>query len=168
MSQERPTLNVPAGAEWKPGFDPVKATDAWIATVPAADRAKSDAYFEGGYWMDFAGTLIALLVAWLLLASRASSRWRDRCEAKFRRPFPAAWLYGAGFVLAWAILTLPWDFYTGYVREHRFGRTSTSRVSWATGPRGWASTWSSSRLRSRASTPSFAAWAGAGSSGAPR
>src|SRR5256885_13317321 len=27
-------------------FDPVQATNAWLATVPADKRAKSDAYFE--------------------------------------------------------------------------------------------------------------------------
>ncbi|MGE3179798.1 MAG: M48 family metallopeptidase [Vicinamibacterales bacterium] len=124
MSNERPTLAIPPAAEWKPGFDAAQATDAWIATVPAAARAKSDAYFEGGYWMEFGGTLIALAAAWLLLASRASSRWRDFCETKFRRAFPATLLFGAGFVLAWAVLLLPWDFYTGYVREHRFGMSN--------------------------------------------
>ena len=115
---------VPPAAEWRPGFDPVQATDAWIATVPSADRAKSDAYFEGGYWIDFGGALIAVLVAWLLLASRASSWWRDVSLAKFRRPFPATMFYGAGFVLAWALLTLPWALYTGFVREHRFGMSN--------------------------------------------
>lgn len=124
MSSERPTLNVPDAAQWRPGFDPAKATEAWIATVPATARAKSDAYFEGGYWIDFGGAIIALLVAWLLLASRASAWWRDVSQAKFRRAFPATMLYGAGFSLAWSVLTLPWTFYTGYVREHRFGMSN--------------------------------------------
>ncbi len=124
MSSERPTLNVPSGAGWKPGFDQANATEAWIATVAASDRAKSDAYFEGGYWIEFGGAVIAVLVAWLLLASRASARWRDWSEAKFRRPFAATLLYAAGFMLAWALLMLPWDFYTGYIREHRFGMSN--------------------------------------------
>ena len=44
-------LRIPPEAEWGPTFDVARATDAYIATVPAADRDKSDAYFEGGYWI---------------------------------------------------------------------------------------------------------------------
>jgi STE24 endopeptidase len=32
-------------------FDPDLATQAWMATLNGAARAKSDAYFEGGYWL---------------------------------------------------------------------------------------------------------------------
>ena len=35
------------------GMDPATATKAWLDSVPADKRAKSDAYFEGGYWMTF-------------------------------------------------------------------------------------------------------------------
>ena len=45
-------LTIPPEAAWGPTFDVGRATDAYIATVPAADRAKSDAYFEGGYWIE--------------------------------------------------------------------------------------------------------------------
>ena len=31
------------------GTDPATATRAWLDTVPADKRARSDAYFEGGY-----------------------------------------------------------------------------------------------------------------------
>ena len=34
-----------------PNADPATATRAWLDTVPADKRAKSDAYFEGGYWL---------------------------------------------------------------------------------------------------------------------
>ena len=32
-------------------LDPAAATRAWLETVPAEKRARSDAYFEGGYWL---------------------------------------------------------------------------------------------------------------------
>src|SRR6266481_4282782 len=32
-------------------FDPAAATQAWLASVPREQREKSDAYFEGGYWL---------------------------------------------------------------------------------------------------------------------
>jgi len=32
-------------------FDVKAAVDAYLAKVPALQRARSDAYFEGGYWL---------------------------------------------------------------------------------------------------------------------
>ncbi len=32
-------------------LDPAATTRAWLDTVPAEKRAKSDAYFEGCYWL---------------------------------------------------------------------------------------------------------------------
>ena len=50
-SAARPPLEVPAGAAASPTFDAVRATDAYLATVPPDKKARSDAYFEGGYWI---------------------------------------------------------------------------------------------------------------------
>ena len=47
---QAPEPTVPAAAQAVP-LDPVAATRAWIDTLPAAQRAKTDAYFEGGYWI---------------------------------------------------------------------------------------------------------------------
>ena len=33
------------------GFSPEKATDAYLASMPPAAKAKSDAYWNGGYWI---------------------------------------------------------------------------------------------------------------------
>ena len=47
-------------------FDPVAATNAYLAKVPPDKKAKSDAYFEGGYWLilwDFLASSIVLLFA---------------------------------------------------------------------------------------------------------
>ena len=41
-------------------FDPEAASRAYLATVNGAARAKSDAYFEGGYWLLLWGTIIAI------------------------------------------------------------------------------------------------------------
>ncbi len=34
-----------------PAFDPETGTQAYLATLDGAARARSDAYFEGGYWL---------------------------------------------------------------------------------------------------------------------
>src|SRR5207245_6803871 len=54
-------------------FDPVEATKAWLNTVPADKRAKSDAYFEGGYWLILWNFILCEAIGILLLASKWSA-----------------------------------------------------------------------------------------------
>ena len=49
-------------------FDVEAATNAYMAELSPAQRARSDAYFEGGYW----------LILWDLLIALA---WRGCCSA---------------------------------------------------------------------------------------
>ncbi len=67
-SAQAPEPTVPAAARAVP-LDPVAATRAWIDTLPAAQRAKTDAYFEGGHWIALWGAAVGVASAWLLLAS---------------------------------------------------------------------------------------------------
>ncbi len=127
MSADQPAqLVLPREAEWGRDFDVARATDAYLATVPATDREKSDAYFEGGYWIEAWGTLIAVLLAWLLLRVRFAARLRDWAANRGRGSFLQAFIVALGFLLALAILTLPWTLYTEYFREHQYGMSNYS------------------------------------------
>ena len=55
----------PSGA-----FDVDTATRAYLDTLQGPARAKSDAYFEGGYWLQLWSFLYGLATAWLLLRLR--------------------------------------------------------------------------------------------------
>src|ERR1700732_5423541 len=61
-------------------FDPVRATQAWLDTVPAEQRAKANAYFEGGYWLLLWDFLVTAAIAIFLLASKFSAQLRDFAE----------------------------------------------------------------------------------------
>jgi len=61
-------------------FDPAAATTAWLDTVPADKREKSDAYFEGGYWLILWNFLVAVAILLFLLQSRLSALLRDFAE----------------------------------------------------------------------------------------
>ena len=54
--------------------------DAYLARVPADQRARSDAYFEGGYWLLLWDFLSTVLVMWMMLRFRWSARMRDLAE----------------------------------------------------------------------------------------
>ena len=119
-----PQLILPPEAEWGPTFDAARAIDAYVATIPAAEREKSDAYFEGGYWIEAWGTLITVLIAWLLLGTRSSARLRDFAERRTRSQFLQVFVFAAGFFLALSLLTLPWTIYTGFFREQQYGMSN--------------------------------------------
>lgn len=123
-TEPAPQLILPPEAQWGPTFDAARATDAYVATIPAAEREKSDAYFEGGYWIEAWGTLITVLVAWLLLRTRFSARLRDFAERRSRFRFLQVSVFAALFLLVFALLTLPWNLYTGYFREHQYAMSN--------------------------------------------
>src|SRR5271156_2439086 len=73
-------IQVPAEAQASPHFDATAATNAYLAQIPADKTARSDAYFEGGYWMILWDFLYGVVVALLLLNLRWSARMRDLSE----------------------------------------------------------------------------------------
>ena len=75
-------LGVRTLAVAQPAINPEEATEAYLSTVPAEDRERSDAYIEGGYWLQLVGYLYGLGVAWILLSTRLSARMRDWAEKK--------------------------------------------------------------------------------------
>ncbi len=121
---QSPEILLPPEAAWSAGFDAVRATDAYLATVPAAERAKSDAYFEGGYWIEAWGTLIAVVVLALILRARIAAWLRDFAERRTRRPFLQAFIVAFAFLALLAIVLLPWETYVNYFREHQYGMSN--------------------------------------------
>jgi STE24 endopeptidase len=75
-----PVLQVPPAAQAGPGFSAEAATNAYLASLPADKKAKSDAYFEGGYWLILWNFLYSAAISLLLLFSRLSARMRDMAE----------------------------------------------------------------------------------------
>jgi STE24 endopeptidase len=122
-------LAVPALAETK-GFDPIAATDAYLATVPADAKAKSDAYFEGGYWLQLWDVLYGLGVAWVLLRFGLAARMRALAQRVAGRGFFGGALLGAQYLLAVAVLSFPLTVYEGFVREHQYDLSNQTFGAW--------------------------------------
>jgi STE24 endopeptidase len=83
-AQQTAKQSAAISVETASSFDPAAATEAWLNTVPPEKRAKSDAYFEGGYWLILWNFLLAVAISILLLASRTSARMRDFAERRAR------------------------------------------------------------------------------------
>lgn len=118
------------GAVSGPALDVQAATEAWLAKVPADKRARSDAYFEGGYWLALWDFLYAAGVLLLLLSTGASGWMRDRAERLSRIRWLQAGLYWTQLIVAWTLLQAPLSIYEGYVREHAYGLSTQTLQAW--------------------------------------
>ncbi len=122
-------LTGPAAAAGMP-FDPEAATRAWLDTMGPEATARSNAYFEGGYVIDFAGTALSIVVAGVFLVfgwARGVRSWLERTLKAF--PLVA---FGTSFfyLLVSSVLTFPFAFYVGFVREHRFDLSTQTLPEW--------------------------------------
>jgi STE24 endopeptidase len=113
-----------------PAFDINAAVEAYLAKMPPAQRARSDAYFEGGYWLILWDFLATFVVMWLLLHFRWSARMRDLAERLIRFRFLQTAIYWVQFILVTSILTFPMTVYESYLRELKYGLMNQSFGSW--------------------------------------
>jgi STE24 endopeptidase len=127
---QTPALQVPPGAQAAPGFDAVRATDAYLATVPPDRKARSDAYFEGGYWLQLWNFLYGSAIFWALLAFGWSAAMRDRAEQMTRlRPLQTL-IYWLQFNVVIALSTFPLTLYRDFYREHQYGLATQTFWPW--------------------------------------
>lgn len=131
-AQQTATINleIPEDAKAGPDFDIDKATEAYINLLSAEDRARSDAYMEGGYWLQLWGFLYGLAVAWLLLGTRLSARMRDISERVGSRPSVHTFLYSIQYVVIATILSFPFTVYQDFIREHTYELATQSFGGW--------------------------------------
>jgi STE24 endopeptidase len=129
-SAQTPSLQIPAAAQASAAFDPVRATDAYLASVPPEKKARSDAYFEGGYWLQLWGFLYGAAILYALLASGWSAAMRDRAERLTRRRPVQTLIYWFQFNVVLALATFPWTVYTDFFREHQYGFATQTFWPW--------------------------------------
>jgi STE24 endopeptidase len=125
-----PTLDIPAAARPGPNFDVKAATDAWLATVPPDKKARSDSYFEGGYWLQLWDFLVSAAIMLFLLQSRFSARIRDWAQRLTARKNLQTLLYFVPFFLITALLQFPLTVYEGYIREHQYQLSNQTFGEW--------------------------------------
>ena len=116
-------------ARTQPAFDVAAATQQYLATRTPAQKARSDAYFEGGYWLALWEALYAVGVAAVFLEAGLGRRVQWLVAG-----LPRRWLRTLAFsalylVLAWG-LSLPLTSYAGFVREHQYGLATQGLAAW--------------------------------------
>lgn len=112
------------------GFDVETATRAYLDTLAGPARERSDAYFEGGYWLLLWGTLVAIVAEWILLRSGLSARFRALGERITRRRWLVPAIYALPYTIVSSLIVLPWTIYTDFVREGQYGLMNLSFGGW--------------------------------------
>jgi len=125
-----PGLQIPDAARPGPSFDVDKATEAYIDLLSPEQRKLSDAYFEGGYWLQLWGFLYGLAVAAVFLWTGLSRRLRDIGRRASKRPWLQTLIYAVLWLLVGFVLSLPLAIYTGFVREHQYGLATQTFGPW--------------------------------------
>ena len=111
-------------------FDPALATRTWLESASRSQREKSDAYFEGGYWLILWNFLLTAAISVFLLASRFSARLRDFSERVTKiRNFQIV-CYAIPYLLVVYALTFPLNVYENFFREHQYGMATQSFAPW--------------------------------------
>lgn len=111
-------------------IDPAAATRAYLDQLPADQRAKSNAYFEGGYWLTLWDFLWGAGVSLILLFTGVSARMRERAERMTRFAAVQTFLYWAQFLVVSTVLSFPLSVYRGYFREHQYGLSNLGFAAW--------------------------------------
>jgi STE24 endopeptidase len=119
-----------AAAPSGPAFDVKAAVDAYLATVPPDKKARSDAYFEGGYWLQLWDFLIGAIIALFLLQTRLSARMRDWAGRVSSWRGVRDLVYFLQFVVFTYAVTFPMTVYEGYLREHKYGLATQTFGPW--------------------------------------
>src|SRR5262245_34742907 len=125
-----PDYGSTATAEDVKRFDPAIATQAWLDSVPRNEREKSDAYFEGGYWLILWNFLLAAAVSVFLLTSGLPARLRDLSERVTKSKNFQVACCAIVYLLVVYAPTFPLNLYENFVREHQYGLATQSFLPW--------------------------------------
>lgn len=124
------SASVPAAAQPSPHFDVEAATSAYIAQIPASAKARSDVYFEGGYWLILWDFLYGAAVSLALLFFGWSAAMRNLSERLTRFKPLQTLLYWIQFLVVTSVLTFPLTVYQDFFREHQYGLANQTFSPW--------------------------------------
>jgi len=110
-------------------FDADNAIQEYLNAMTPEEKEKSDAYFEGGYWLMVVSFILEIIVAWIFL-SLGLSKWIKKIASKFRNINLQNLTYAFMYLLFAYILSFPLNIYTSFFREHKFDLSNMTFGEW--------------------------------------
>jgi STE24 endopeptidase len=123
-------IQVPPEAQPSSAFNAETATNAYLAQIPADARARSDAYFEGGYWMILWDFIYAVVVLLLILNLGWAAALRNIAERVTRFKPVHTIVFWTQYLLLTSVLFFPLSVYEDYFREHKYGLATQTFGPW--------------------------------------
>ena len=111
-------------------FDPDEATRAWLATMGPEATARSNSYFEGGYWISLADAAITIAISTALMLLGFAKGVRAWLEKTVK--FYVLVVFGMAllYLLASGMIAFPFHYYVQFVREHHYGLSTQTFQAW--------------------------------------
>jgi STE24 endopeptidase len=123
-------LTEPPEAQPSPHLSAEAATNAYLAQIPPEATARSNAYFEGGYWLMLWDFLVGAIVMMVLLERRWSAAMRNFAERLTRfKPLETV-MYWTEFSILTFILGFPLTFCESFLRERHYGLATQTFGPW--------------------------------------
>jgi|CXWL01.1.fsa_nt_gi STE24 endopeptidase len=111
-------------------FDPDEATRAWLATMGPEATARSNAYFEGGYWIEFAASGLSIGISMLMMLLGWAKGVRSWLENTVKVYVFVVFGMALFYQIVSSVLTFPFAYYVDFVREHEFGLATQAFMPW--------------------------------------
>lgn len=110
-------------------FDPDTAIEHYLNTISPEENAISDKYATGNNWQLLWSFLAEIVVAVIFLFF-GLSKWMKKISLRVRNVNIQNLIYLIFYFIFSFIIVFPYEFYTGFVREHRFGLSNMSFGEW--------------------------------------
>jgi STE24 endopeptidase len=123
-------ITVPPAAQASANFSVDAATEAYLAQIPAASKSRSDAYFEGGYWMILWDFLYGAIILLLFLNLGWSAAMRNFAERLTRLKPIQTMIYWTQYMVISTVLSFPLTVYESFFREHKYGLATQTFAPW--------------------------------------
>ncbi len=129
-----PTVQIESTAlpilDTTPSLDVTHATREYLARVSGQQRAQSDAYAQGGYWLLLLNLAWVLAITGVAMGFGLSARLRGWAEERTHSRTYQVMLYAAIAVTIVMLLTLPLALYESHLREQSHGLSRQSLTAW--------------------------------------
>ncbi|MEP7168001.1 MAG: M48 family metallopeptidase [Bacteroidota bacterium] len=110
-------------------FNVDSATQHYLNMLSNEQKAKSDAYFEGGYWLQLWNLLYGIGVAFIFL-QLGLGRWMKKIASKVKKENLQNLIYIMLYILLSWVLSFPFSVYADYFREHQYGLSNLDFTGW--------------------------------------